>query len=35
MRNTPRRGELVKLGLLEKADIRQQHGRPAIIWRLK
>lgn len=32
---TPRRGEMVKLNLIEKAGIRHQNGRPAIIWKLK
>lgn len=31
---TPRRGELVKMGLIRKAGIKQQNGRPATIWEI-
>lgn len=29
---TPRRGELVKLGLLQKKDVVKRDGRSAILW---
>lgn len=32
---TPRRGELVKKGLLQKAGTVIQNGRPAILWEVK
>lgn len=31
---TPRRGELVKKGLLQKAGIVLQNGRPATLWEI-
>lgn len=32
---TPRRGELVKMGLVRKAGVIRQDGRSAIIWEIE
>ncbi len=31
---TPRRGELVKMGLVRKAGVTKQDGRSAILWEI-
>lgn len=32
---TPRRGELVKMGLVKKAEVIKQDGRSAILWEIQ
>lgn len=34
-RITPRRGELVKLGLVEAAGVVRQNGRSATLWKVR